>query len=70
MEPFPTNAVAVEWEFRCNSTEIPGRPWNWRCRSREGSVVAKSKSFFRSLDEAVADAKYNGFRYEPPSEKG
>jgi hypothetical protein len=69
MEPFPNNAVAVEWEFRCNSKEIPGSPWDWRCRSREGSIVALSKGFFRSLHEAVADAKHNGFPYERTSER-
>jgi len=70
MEPFPNNAVAVEWEFRCNSKEVPGRPWDWQCRSREGSIVAKSKRFFQSLNDAVTDAQRNGFRYMPPSQRG
>lgn len=69
MEPFPSNAVAVEWEFRCHSKEIPGSPWDWRCRSKEGSLVAKSKVFFRSLQDAVKDAQRNGFRYEPPTKR-
>jgi hypothetical protein len=69
MEPFPNNAMAVEWEFRCNGKEVPGRPWDWRCRSSEGSIVALSKGFFRSLHEAVADAKHNGFPYEQISER-
>ena len=64
MEPFPANSVAVEWEFRCHGREIPGHPWDWRCRSREGVVVAKSKGYFKSLREAVADASMNGFQYE------
>jgi hypothetical protein len=66
MEPFPSSAVAVEWEFRCHGKEVPGRPWDWRCRSKEGSLVAKSKGSFRSLREAVADAGLHGFSYESP----
>jgi len=65
MEPFPNNAVAVEWEFRCHGDATPGQPWEWRCRSKEGSIVAKSKNRFRSLREALADAAMNGFSYEP-----
>jgi hypothetical protein len=68
MEPFPSNAVAVEWEFRCQGTEFPGRPWDWRCRSREGLVVAKSNGHFRSLREAIADAGSHGFSYQLPLE--
>lgn len=68
MEPFPSNAVAVEWEFRCHGKEEPARPWDWRCRSNEGSLVAKSKSSFRSLREAVADAGLHGFSYAIPLE--
>ena len=68
MEPFPSNAVAVEWEFHCQRTDFPGRPWDWLCRSREGSVVAKSKGCFSSLREAVADAGSHGFSYELPPE--
>ena len=64
MEPIPTAAIAVEWEFRCHGSEVPGRPWDWRCRSRDGEVVAKSKGYFRSLREAVADAGSNGFLCE------
>lgn len=64
MEPIEINAVVIEWEFRCHGKEIPGRPWDWRCRSREGLIVAASKGYFRSLREAIADAASNGFVYE------
>ena len=63
MEPFPSYAVAVEWEFRCRGNEVPARPWDWRCHSKEGSLVAKSKRSFASLREAVADAGLHGFSY-------
>lgn len=63
MEPFPGNAVAVQWEFRCDGKDLPAQPWHWCCRSREGLVVATSKGYFRSLHEAVGDANKNGFRY-------
>ena len=67
MDPFPANAVAVEWEFRCHAKEIPTRAWDWSCRAKDGSVVSKSNVSFRSLREAVADASLNGFSYELPS---
>jgi hypothetical protein len=66
MEPFPSNAVAVEWEFRCHAKEIPTRAWDWCCRSKEGSIVSKSSGSFRSLREAVADASLHGFSYDVP----
>jgi hypothetical protein len=66
MEPFAINAGPGEWEFRCHSKEVPGHPWDWQCRLKDGSVVARSKGYFRSLHEAVADAVANGFTYEPP----
>ena len=61
MEPFPSNAVAVTWEFRCHGTGRPGYPWAWRCRSKEGTVVAESRGYFSTLREAVADAGSHGF---------
>ena len=64
MEPFPSTAVAVEWEFRCHGKAKPGHPWDWRCRSRDGEVVATSTGYFKSLREAVADASTNGFLHE------
>lgn len=64
MEPIPINALAVTWEFRCHGGKVPGLPWAWRCRSRDGAIVARSQDFFRSLHEAVADAIDHGFRYE------
>lgn len=66
MEPFAINAVAVEWEFRCHGKDVPGHPWDWRCRSRDGTVVATSDGYFRSLREAVADATARGFCMTPP----
>ena len=63
MEPIPINALAITWEFRCHGSEVPGHPWSWRCRSRDGAVVARSYGFFKSLREAVADANNHGFRY-------
>jgi hypothetical protein len=69
MEPIPINALAVTWEFRCHGNEVPGHPWNWHCRSRDGAIVARSQVFFRSLQEAVADANNHGFRYEMPAEE-
>jgi len=63
MEPFPDNAVAVEWEFRCTGREVAGPSWEWRCRARDGAVVAKSRVTFRSLREAISDAVGNGFQY-------
>jgi hypothetical protein len=63
MEPFPSNAVAVEWEFRCHGKEVPARPWDWRCHTKEGELIAKSKGSFKSLREAVADAGLHGFSY-------
>ncbi|HEV7799480.1 MAG TPA: hypothetical protein VGP15_00260 [Burkholderiales bacterium] len=68
MEPFPINAIAVQWEFRCHGGEVPGRPWNWHCRSKEGTIVASSQGYFKSLHEAVVDANKHGFRYEFPPE--
>ena len=68
MEPFPINAVAVEWEFRCHGKEVPGRPWDWHCRSKEGAIVAKSVGYFKSLREALADAATHGF-CAPPAAK-
>lgn len=69
MKPLLKTAGAVEWEFRCHSKEVPGHPWDWQCRSGDGTVLAKSKSYFRSLNEAVADAGTNGFGYAglPPA---
>ena len=64
MEPFPNIAVAVTWEFRCHGKEIPGDPWAWHCRSREGSIVASSKKYFQSLRQAIADARHHGFQYD------
>ena len=64
MEPFPSNAVAVEWEFRCQGAELAGRPWDWRCRSKDGSIVAISRTYFSSLREAIADAGSHGFSHE------
>ena len=61
MEPFPNNAVAFKWEFRCNGGETPGHTWDWRCLSKEGAIVARSQRHFRSLREAVADANARGF---------
>jgi len=66
MEPFVTNAIAVEWEFRCQSKETPTEPWEWRCSARDGSLVAKSSGRFRSLTEALADATLRGFSYISP----
>ena len=63
MEPFPTTAVAVEWEFRCQRKEIPDAGWTWQCKSKEGVLVAKSAGTFRSLREAMADARSKGFTY-------
>lgn len=62
MEPFPINAVAVQWEFRCHGKAGPGQPWEWRCRARDGALVARSQRSFRSLREAVADAGAHGFQ--------
>jgi hypothetical protein len=64
MEPIAINAIAVTWEFRCHSSEIPGLPWTWQCRSKDGEVVARSPRFFKSLREAVEDANVHGFRYD------
>jgi len=64
MEPFPTNAVAIEWEFRCRSREFPELPWDWRCKARDGSLVAKSGGRFRSFAGALSDAKMKGFSYD------
>jgi hypothetical protein len=64
MEPFPTTAVAVKWEFRCYNKEVSGHAWEWRCRSSEGVLVAKSREYFPSLRHAIANAKTNGFTYE------
>lgn len=64
MEPFPTNAVAIEWEFRCLSREFPVLPWDWRCKARDGSLIAKSGVRFRSFAEALSDAKTKGFSYD------
>jgi hypothetical protein len=63
MEPFRTNAVAVTWEFRCHGAEAPGRSWDWQCKSKEGLSVARSTARFRSLSEAIADARVRGFSY-------
>jgi hypothetical protein len=68
MEPFATTAVAVEWEFRCHNKEVPGRRWEWSCKSREGALVAKSNGYFPSLREAIADANTKGFAYRSGSE--
>jgi hypothetical protein len=68
MEPFPVNALAVQWEFLCRGSDAPGKPWKWQCRSAEGSIVGKSQAYFESLREAVADANKHGFRYELPPE--
>jgi hypothetical protein len=65
MDPFPNNAVAVEWEFRCHSREVPGHPWDWRCRTKDGALVSKSLVQFKSLRHAVTDAIANGFQYDP-----
>jgi hypothetical protein len=64
MEPIQINAIAVTWEFRCHGSDVPGHPWAWRCRSKDGEVVAGSTRFFKSLHEAVTDANNHGFRYE------
>jgi len=64
MKPFPTNAAAVEWEFRCNGKGPPGHSWEWRCRVRDGAIVAKSLVAFKSLRDAISDAVGNGFQYE------
>ena len=68
MEPFPDNAVAVEWEFRCNGKGAAGHSWEWQCRARDGAIVAKSLASFGSLREAIGDAVGNGFQYDtrPP----
>lgn len=64
MEPIQISAIAATWEFRCHGNEVPGQPWAWHCRSKEGEVVARSRRFFKTLHEAVADANMHGFRYE------
>jgi hypothetical protein len=61
MEPFATTAVAVEWEFRCHSQGIPGKPWAWRCKSKDDALVAQSSGRFLSLQDALADAQLHGF---------
>jgi hypothetical protein len=70
MKPFSGNEVAVQWEFRCQSKERPDTPWDWRCCSREGAVVASSKNHFRSLRAAVHDASQNGFSFDLPHKDG
>ena len=65
MDPFPNNAVAVEWDFRCHGGRALGHSWDWRCRTRDGALVAKSLVHFKSLHDAVTDAIANGFQYEP-----
>jgi len=70
MDPFPNNAVAVEWEFRCRGNDSPGHPWDWRCRAHDGAVVAKSGAAFKSLRDAVADAITHGFQYDPGRAEG
>jgi hypothetical protein len=70
MDPFPNNAVAVEWEFRCHGSELPGRPWEWHCRAKDGTTVAQSLAPFRSLREAITDAITHGFQYNAGPAQG
>ena len=63
MEPFPDNAVAVEWEFSCNGKGASGHSWEWRCRARDGAIVSKSAASFKSLRDAISDAVEKGFQY-------
>jgi hypothetical protein len=66
MEPIPTLAVAVQWEFRCHGRERPEGAWDWQCRSKEGSILARSRKSFRSLQEALTDAQEHGFSVRIP----
>ena len=63
MEQYSHNAIAVQWEFRCHGNDMPAHAWEWKCRSREGTIVAKSKASFKSLRDAIRDAEQNGFQY-------
>jgi hypothetical protein len=69
MEPYPTNAVAVQWEFSCRGSDKPEGAWGWRCRSKEGAILAASHGCFRSLRDALADAKQHGFSVHAPPEE-
>jgi hypothetical protein len=69
MEPIPINALAVTWQFRCHGSEVPGHPWAWHCRSRDGEIVARSQGFFKSLHAAIADAESHGFADASSSKK-
>ena len=64
MEPFPNTAVAAEWEFRCHGKEVPGHPWDWQCRAKDGTIVAMSGSYFKTLREAVTNAASAGFQFD------
>jgi hypothetical protein len=64
MEPFPLNAIAVQWEFRCHGGAPQGSPWTWQCRTRDGTVLASSIDVLKTLRDAVADANKHGFGHE------
>jgi hypothetical protein len=68
MEPFPLNAIAVQWRFRCDGEQAQGGRWDWHCQSPEGVVVARSHGAFNTLHDAVADANKHGFGYEVKTE--
>ena len=70
MEPFPLNAIAVQWEFRCHGAKTHGSPWTWQCRTEDGTVVARSVDKFKTLRDAVADANEHGFGYEAKKPEG
>ena len=64
MEPFPLNAIAVQWKFNCHADTAQGSSWTWHCQARDGTVVAKSVDNLKTLDDAVADANKHGFGYD------
>ena len=64
MEPFPLNAIAVQWAFRCRGGKTQGSPWTWQCRTGDGTVVATSVGDLKTLRDAVADANKHGFGYD------
>ena len=64
MEPFPLNAIAVKWEFRCHGAQAHGSAWTWQCRAQDGTVVGRSVEGSKTLRDAVADANKHGFGYD------